>query len=190
MAEIDGSPVTGQGEAAPPTPGLWGIADGLLHRRLGGRRTAASAERKTEPEASVFARESFTEWWARRDGPRPGSGDPATVPPWPNTLNDHFHTAIAKATVRVLEDAGFIIAAPTAAVCCGLAWIAAGRPGTAPKVLKGRPLDVLRPWLTVSNTGVGLGPCCAAVLRSDAPQLPPEDDDVQSLAGSTEISPN
>ncbi|TXS38428.1 FAD-binding and (Fe-S)-binding domain-containing protein [Streptomyces sp. OR43] len=146
---------------------------GRLARRLAG----VAAERK--PPA--FAGESFTQWWNARDTPRPDPADSRTVVLWPDTFTTFFHPGIAKAAVRVLEDAGFRVAVPERAVCCGLTWISTGQPAIAKKVLR-RTVEVLRPWIAAGTPIVGLEPSCTAVFRSDAPELMPHDQDVQRLA--------
>ncbi|WPR49794.1 FAD-linked oxidase C-terminal domain-containing protein [Streptomyces sp. S399] len=134
-----------------------------------------------EREAPVLAGESFVQWWIARGTPEPDPADPRTVVLWPDTFSTYFHPAIAKAAVRVLEDAGFRVAVPVQAVCCGLTWISTGQLTTAKKVLR-RTLDVLRPWIEAGTPVVGLEPSCTAVFRSDAVELMPHDQDVQRLA--------
>ena len=66
-------------------------------------------------------------------------------------------------------------------MCCGLTWISTGQLGAARRVLH-RTLDVLRPWTEAGTPIVGLEPSCTAVFRADAPELMPDDQDVQRLA--------
>jgi Fe-S oxidoreductase len=145
--------------------------------RLGKRLAGVAAER----DAPVFAQESFLQWWAARGTPEPDPADPRTVVLWPDTFSTYFHPHVAKSAIRVLEDAGFNVAVPTRAVCCGLTWISTGQLATAERVLR-RTLDVLRPWLAAGTPIVGLEPSCTAVFRADAPELFPDDEDVQRLA--------
>ncbi|MEU1150681.1 FAD-binding and (Fe-S)-binding domain-containing protein [Streptomyces sp. NPDC005863] len=158
------------------------LANAALHApglaRAGKRLAGVSGER----DAPVFAEENFVQWWRRRAAPEPDPHDPRTVVLWPDTFTTHFHPAIAKAAVRVMEDAGFGVAVPTRAVCCGLTWISTGQLGVAERVLL-RTLDVLRPWIEAGTPVVGLEPSCAAVFRSDAPELLPRNEDVHRLAG-------
>ena len=155
--------------AALGAPGLAG---------LGKRLAGVAAER----DAPVFAEESFVQWWRARGSAEPDPADPRTVLLWPDTFSTYFHPNVAKSAGRVLEDAGFKVAVPTRAVCCGLTWISTGQLGTAQRVLR-RTLDVLRPWLETGTPVIGLEPSCTAVFRADAPELLPEDQDVQRLAG-------
>ncbi|WP_420310403.1 FAD-linked oxidase C-terminal domain-containing protein [Streptomyces sp. YS-B37] len=146
--------------------------------RLGKRLAGVAVER----DAPVFAEESFVEWWQTRGTPAPDPADPRTVLLWPDTFSTYFHPNVAKSAVRVLEDAGYKIAVPTRSVCCGLTWISTGQLATAERVLR-RTLDVLRPWLEAGTPVIGLEPSCTAVFRADAPELLPDDQDVQRLAG-------
>ncbi|MFF6996818.1 FAD-binding and (Fe-S)-binding domain-containing protein [Streptomyces sp. NPDC008313] len=132
--------------------------------------------------APVFAPESFVQWWRARGGDAPDPADPRTVVLWPDTFSTYFHPSIAISAVRVLEDAGFRVAVPTDAVCCGLTWISTGQLTTAKKVLR-RTLDVLRPYIEAGTPVIGLEPSCTAVFRADAPELMPHDQDVRRLAG-------
>ncbi|MGW2181943.1 FAD-binding and (Fe-S)-binding domain-containing protein [Streptomyces sp. NPDC001732] len=143
-----------------------------------GKRLAGVATGRTAP---VFAPESFTRWWAARDVPEPEPGDERAVVLWPDTFTNRFHPAVAKAAVRVLEDAGFRVAVPPQPVCCGLTWISTGQLGIAEKVLH-RTVALLRPWIEAGTPVVGLEPSCVAVFRSDAPELMPQDLDVQRLS--------
>ncbi|MFF4096768.1 FAD-linked oxidase C-terminal domain-containing protein [Streptomyces sp. NPDC001834] len=143
-----------------------------------GKHLAGVAAERTAP---VFARESFGQWWAERRTPQPDPADGRAVVLWPDTFSNHFHPAVAKAAVRVLEDAGFRVVMPPQPVCCGLTWISTGQLVTAERVLR-RTVDLLRPWIEAGTPVVGLEPSCVAALRSDAPELMPRDLDVQRLS--------
>ncbi|SFF58935.1 FAD/FMN-containing dehydrogenase [Actinacidiphila alni] len=145
-----------------------------------GKRLAGVA---TQREAPLFARESFVSWWRSHDAgrPAPDPADPRTVVLWPDTFSTYFHPAVARSAVAVLEDAGFRVAVPTEAVCCGLTWISTGQLGIAERVLR-RTTEVLRPWIEAGTPVVGLEPSCTAVFRADAPELLPDDEDIKRLA--------
>ncbi|MFG2794935.1 FAD-binding and (Fe-S)-binding domain-containing protein [Streptomyces sp. NPDC048419] len=132
--------------------------------------------------APVFAPQSFLQWWRTRAVDEPDPADSRTVVLWPDTFTTYFHPSIAVSAVRVLEDAGFRVAVPTGAVCCGLTWISTGQLTVAKKVLR-RTLDVLQPYIEAGTPVIGLEPSCTAVFRADAPELMPDDQDVQRLAG-------
>jgi FAD/FMN-containing dehydrogenase/Fe-S oxidoreductase len=144
------------------------------------RRVAGIDHRREVPR---FAPHSFQGWFARRRGPRrlAGRGD---VVLWPDTFTNRFDPEIARAAVAVLEDAGWRVHVPPMSVCCGLTWISTGQLDTARRVLR-RSVSVLRPYLRAGTLVVGLEPSCTAVLRSDAADLFPHDEDVARLRRQT-----
>ncbi|WP_435211224.1 FAD-binding and (Fe-S)-binding domain-containing protein [Streptomyces sp. bgisy034] len=136
-----------------------------------------------ERDVPVFAEQRFTEWWRVRGGPR-GEGHRGEVVVWPDTFTDHFHPAIGRAAVEVLEAAGFRVKVPETGVCCGLTWISTGQLNIARRVL-GHTIDVLREDLRRGTAVVGLEPSCTAVFRADAAELLPKDPDVRRLREQT-----
>jgi Fe-S oxidoreductase len=157
-----------------------GLANAALHAPLlagVGKRLAGVAP---EREAPLFARQTLQKWWQESGREEPDPRDPRTVLLWPDTFTNHFHPHIGQAAFRVLEDAGFRVALPQTTVCCGLTWISTGQLATAKRILK-RTTAELRPWLEAGTPIVALEPSCAAVFRSDAPELLPADRDVQRL---------
>jgi Fe-S oxidoreductase len=103
---------------------------------------------------------------------------------WPDTFTNHFHPAVGRAAVEVLEHAGWRVTMPERAVCCGLTWISTGQLTTARRILR-RSLAELAPALEKGTMVVGLEPSCTAVFRSDAHDLFPHDLDVQRLTKQT-----
>jgi FAD/FMN-containing dehydrogenase/Fe-S oxidoreductase len=130
-----------------------------------------------------FAAQRFTRWFQRR-GTRTALAKRGTVVLWPDTFTNNFDPHIAKAAVAVLEDAGFEVQVPHEAVCCGLTWISTGQLGVAQRVLR-RTLRVLAPALRDGIPVVVLEPSCAAVFRSDLPELLHGDEDAHRLAEQT-----
>jgi Fe-S oxidoreductase len=161
----------GLANAALHAPGLAGIG-----KRLAG----------VDPgrEAPLFAARTLQEWWRETGRDAPDPADPRTVLLWPDTFTNHFHPHIGQAAVRVLEDAGFQVALPDTTVCCGLTWISTGQLPTAKRVLR-RTLTTLTPALRTSTPVVVLEPSCAAVFRSDLPELLYGDEDAHRLADQT-----
>lgn len=126
-----------------------------------------------------FAPITFRRWFARRAGAAAGpeAAARAARPPvllWVDTFTDHFSPEVGRAAVRVLEDAGYAVELPEAAVCCGLTWISTGQLDGARRELR-RTLDALEPALRAGTPIVGLEPSCLAVLRGDAVDLLPGD---------------
>ena len=164
---------------APRAVNAVGAAPGL--RRLL-RAAAGVTQRRELPR---FAEERFTAWYARRDrSPARPPGHRGRVLLWPDTFSNNLHPSGARAAVDVLEAAGFEVAVPTRDACCGLTWISTGQLPTAKRVLR-RTLSVLRDELRAGTPVVVLEPSCAAVFRSDLPDLLHGDEDAARLAGQT-----
>ncbi|MFD8008980.1 FAD-binding and (Fe-S)-binding domain-containing protein [Streptomyces sp. NPDC058955] len=144
---------------------------------------------------------TFTTWFADRASSRP----PALVL-WPDTFTDHLAPQVGRAAVRVLEAAGLGVALPEGRVCCGLTYVSTGRLGAARRVMR-RTLDVMEGEMGMGRgmgrgrgrDGVGEGggelgsegadrpvvvlePSCAATLRTDLPELLPDDPRAARLA--------
>ncbi|MCX5381741.1 FAD-binding and (Fe-S)-binding domain-containing protein [Streptomyces sp. NBC_00083] len=103
---------------------------------------------------------------------------------WPDTFTDHLSPEVGRAALRVLADAGVEVGVPAGRVCCGLTYVSTGQLDRAKVVLR-HTLDVMEPYL--SETGrpvVVLEPSCAAALRSDLPELLPDDPRAARLAAS------
>lgn len=133
-------------------------------------------------ELPRFASARFTETFDRPA--HSGRGARGRVLLWPDTFTNNFEPAIAHAAVEVLTAAGFAVEVPSRTVCCGLTWISTGQLPTAKRVLR-RTLRILEPALRESIPVVMLEPSCAAVFRSDLPELLEGDEDAHRLAGQT-----
>ncbi|MFJ2937617.1 FAD-binding and (Fe-S)-binding domain-containing protein [Streptomyces sp. NPDC087219] len=142
-------------------------------------RLAGVTPERTMPR--VAAR-SFTSWFAERISTRP-----ADVTLWPDTFTDHLAPEVGQAAVRVLEDAGIGVELPPGRVCCGLTYVSTGQLGAARRVMR-RTLDVMEGdgVAAAGPTGpvVVLEPSCAATLRTDLPELLPDDPRAARLAAS------
>ncbi len=138
-----------------------------------------------DPHRSIpkFAPIRFTEWFRRRPS-EINTAHRGDVVLWPDTFTNYFDPEIAQDAVAVLEAAGFTVHVPRRTACCGLTWISTGQLGVAKRVLR-RTLRQLRPVLAAGIPIVVLEPSCAAVFRSDAPNLLYGDEDARRLAGQT-----
>ncbi|OBG32694.1 FAD-binding and (Fe-S)-binding domain-containing protein [Mycobacterium sp. E3198] len=134
-------------------------------------------------ELPRFADERFTAWFRQRPAaataPRRGR-----VVLWPDSFVNNFEPEVGKAAVAVLEAAGFEVEVPRRTLCCGLTWISTGQLRVAKRVLR-RTLSALSPALRTSTPVVVLEPSCAAVFRSDLPELLYGDEDAHRLADQT-----
>jgi Fe-S oxidoreductase len=128
-----------------------------------------------------FAAEPFKDWFARRGVVNPG-GDPVVL--FPDTFNNFLHPEPMKATVEVLEAAGFRVDVPAPALCCGRPLYDYGMLDTA-KRFWARMLDVLRPQIQDGVPVVGVEPSCIAAFRDELPNLLPHDEDAKRLSLQT-----
>jgi FAD/FMN-containing dehydrogenase/Fe-S oxidoreductase len=130
-----------------------------------------------------FARETFKTWFHRRQG-GPGRTDATTVLLWPDTFNNYFYPATAKAAVEVLEAAGFRVTVPKPHLCCGRPLYDHGMLERAKSLL----LQILNELSREIETGVpivGLEPSCVAVFRDELVNLFPHDERAQALSRQT-----
>ncbi|WP_367322330.1 FAD-binding and (Fe-S)-binding domain-containing protein [Streptomyces sp. HUAS ZL42] len=173
-----------------------------IAKRFGG----IASEREIPRVAGV----TFSRWWGRgarakaRTGMRagveyeeyPGGGLPKPVFIWPDTFTEHLSPSVGKAAARVLEAAGLRVvpipatpmrwAGRRGRVCCGLTYVSTGQLDRARAVLR-RTLDLMEPFLlpepgSGSPALVVLEPSCAASLRTDLPELLPDDPRARRLA--------
>ncbi|WEH17241.1 FAD-binding and (Fe-S)-binding domain-containing protein [Streptomyces sp. VNUA24] len=143
------------------------------------------------------------------DEERAAPAAPPTVLLWPDTFTEHLSPSVGRAALKVLEAAGLRVLVPPARegrVCCGLTYISTGQLDRARAVLR-RTLDTLDvldasrspapgrrpadedpgftpPTLPVALPVVVLEPSCAAALRTDLPELLPDDPRAHRLAAS------
>ncbi|MCX4629228.1 FAD-binding and (Fe-S)-binding domain-containing protein [Streptomyces sp. NBC_01443] len=99
---------------------------------------------------------------------------------WPDTFTEYLTPEVGRAAVTVLEAAGLGVSVLPAGVCCGLTYISTGRLDRARKVLR-RTLDAVGDPQEQDPVLV-LEPSCAAALRTDLPDLLPDDPRAERLA--------
>ncbi|WP_369145761.1 FAD-binding and (Fe-S)-binding domain-containing protein [Streptomyces sp. R44] len=136
-------------------------------------RLAGVTPERTMPRV---AERSFVYWFGERASNRAPS-----LTLWPDTFTNHLAPEVGEAAVRVLEDAGLGVELPPGRVCCGLTYVSTGQLGAARKVMR-RMLDVMGAGGT--SPIVVLEPSCAATLRTDLPELLPDDPRAARLAAS------
>jgi Fe-S oxidoreductase len=125
----------------------------------------------------VFAPQTFTEWFRRRD--KCNVGQPRVLL-WPDTFNNHFFPEVGRAAVTVLEAAGFQVEIPAKSLCCGRPLYDFGMLGAAKRLLR-QILDTLRPEIEAGVPIIGLEPSCIAVFRDEMTNLFPDDEDAKRL---------
>ncbi|MEE4492243.1 FAD-binding and (Fe-S)-binding domain-containing protein [Streptomyces sp. BE230] len=130
----------------------------------------------------VLARERFTRWLLRRQGKGTFiySNDQVAFL-WPDTFTEHLSPEVGRAAVRVLAAAGRTAMTPGSGLCCGLTYVSTGQLTRARKVMR-RTLDRLGGMLGAPV--VVLEPSCAATLRTDLPELLPDDPRAAELGSS------
>ncbi|MFF1336452.1 FAD-binding and (Fe-S)-binding domain-containing protein [Streptomyces sp. NPDC058290] len=115
----------------------------------------------------------------RPQGPAPAL-PPVGVTLWPDTFTEYLSPRTGRAAVRVLQAAGLRVSVLPAGVCCGLTYISTGRLDRARKVLR-RTLDAVGD-ADARGPLLVLEPSCAAALRTDLPDLLPDDPRAERLA--------
>ncbi|MFF2022851.1 FAD-binding and (Fe-S)-binding domain-containing protein [Streptomyces sp. NPDC058171] len=147
-----------------------------------GKRLAGVAPGRQLPR---LATQPFSRWFARRPAP-PGtrilSSDQVTFL-WPDTFTEHLAPGVGRAAVRVLEAAGQAVRLSPPGVCCGLTYVSTGQLDLARKVMT-RTLDLLDADVGPGTPVTVLEPSCAATLRTDLPELLPDDPRAAELAGA------
>ncbi|MEH0419625.1 FAD-binding and (Fe-S)-binding domain-containing protein [Streptomyces sp. B21-083] len=152
----------------------------VLAKRLGGIAP--------EREIPTVAGETFSRWWRRRAAAPDSGGRRQEVVLWPDTFTEHLSPSVGQAAVRVLETAGLEVTLPPTGrtrtrtrVCCGLTYVSTGQLDRARAVLR-RTLDLMEPVLDMGTPVTVLEPSCAAALRTDLPELLPDDPRARRLA--------
>jgi Fe-S oxidoreductase len=174
-------------------------------KRLGGIAPERDVPRlAVRPFGRWFARRL-----RERGGASAGAEGRTVVVLWPDTFTEHFSPSVGRAAVRVLEAAGLTVVPPPRArprkavvgdgasrvpnpltatagarrgrACCGLTYVSTGQLDRARAVLL-RTLDLVEPVLDGGAPVVVLEPSCAAALRTDLPELLPDDPRAARLA--------
>ena len=154
------------------------LANFLTHAPGISRLVKRAGGLSPEREVPRFARETFKDWFARRGAVNP-HGDPVVV--FPDTFNNFLHPEVLKATVEVLELAGFRPIVPAPALCCGRPLYDYGMLDTAKRFWR-RTLDVLAPQIREGIPLVGAEPSCIAAFRDELPGLMGADEDAKRLS--------
>jgi FAD/FMN-containing dehydrogenase/Fe-S oxidoreductase len=174
---------------ASNAPGLVNLTTQLPFLRDLAKLLAGIPQQRRIPP---FAPETFKNWFHRtrsRNGGRirpPHNAKRAglEVLLWPDTFNNYFLPATAKAAVEVLEAAGYQVILPQANLCCGRPLYDFGMLDRAQSLLL-EILDQLEPEIEAGIPIVGLEPSCVAVFRDELLNLFPHDERAQALARQT-----
>lgn len=144
------------------------------------KRLAGIAPERTIP---VLAPETYSRWLRGQQGRGTHIlSSSRVVHLWADTFTEYLSPQVGRAAVRVLEEAtGRTVLPPTGGVCCGLTYVSTGQLDAARRVMR-RTLD--RIGLLPGHPVVVLEPSCAATLRTDLPELLPDDPRADQLASS------
>ncbi|MBW3590919.1 MAG: 4Fe-4S dicluster domain-containing protein, partial [Actinobacteria bacterium] len=147
------------------TPVLSGLA-----KKLGGL-----APQRPAPK---LASQTLESWFADRDPVNEGR---PLVMVWPDTFNNYFHPEAGKATVEMLESAGYQVEMPGRNLCCGRPLYDYGMLTTAKALLR-QTVTTLRPQIVAGTPIVGIEPSCVAVFREEMTKLISNDEDAKRLS--------
>ena len=166
--------------AASHAPGLANLLTQLPFLRDLSKLAAGIPRQRAIPK---FAPETFKTWFHRRQsGPSRTNAPPVLL--WPDTFNNYFHPATAKAAVEALEAAGFRVTVPKPHLCCGRPLYDHGMLDRAKPLLL-QILNALSPEIKAGVPVVGLEPSCVAVFRDELVNLFPHDERAQALSRQT-----
>ena len=164
---------------ASHVPGMVNLTTQLPLLRDIAKLVAGIPQQRSIP---AFAPETFKNWFQRRPPRR--NADAPRVLLWPDTFNNYFRPATAKAAVEVLESAGFRVLVPRANLCCGRPLYDHGMLDRAQALLL-HILDELSPEIEAGVPIVGLEPSCVAVFRDELVNLFPHDERAQAFSRQT-----
>ncbi len=150
-------------------PRMVNALTGIRWLRRTGMRLAGMDPRRPAPR---LAPRSFRAQWAHHGRDRHPDGPVAML--WIDSFTDAFAPDIGWAAVELVESAGYRVRIPDRRVCCGLTWISTGQLDGARKRLRAG-LDAVEEHVRTGGFVIGLEPSCTAALRSDLPQLLPDD---------------
>ncbi|MFI1223085.1 MULTISPECIES: FAD-binding and (Fe-S)-binding domain-containing protein [unclassified Streptomyces] len=144
------------------------------------KQLAGIAPERTIP---VLATETYSRWSRARQGRGTHLRSAGRVVHlWADTFTEHLSPQVGRAAVRVLEEAtGRTVLNAAPGACCGLTYVSTGQLDAARSVMR-RTLDRLH--LFPGHPLVVLEPSCAATLRTDLPELLPDDPRAAELAAS------
>ena len=169
-------------------PAVARLANAVLGLRPVARLVMAGGGMDTRRQMVDFTTERFSRWVrSRKDVTVGRPAEPVTgrtVAVWADSFSETLDGAGARATVRVLQEAGYVVVVPQEQACCGLTWISTGQLDGARRQLE-RTMDVLAPYVEAGIPIIGVEPSCTGVLRSDLVDLFPDDPRATAIAEGT-----
>ena len=132
-------------------------------------------------EIPTLASPDFRTWFRRREK-RPGQRGSVLL--WPDTFNTYMTPGPLKATVALLEQAGWQVEIPDRPVCCGRPLYGVGFLDLAGRLWH-RTLETLRPHVEAGTPVVGLEPSCVSAFGHELVQMRPDDPEAKALSERT-----
>ena len=155
--------------------------------RLALKRLGVAPERTP----SKFAERTFEEWWAKHQAKRDADAmGPETrftrgeVVYFHDTFATYNYPRVGRATVRLLEAAGFEVVVETRRACCGRPMLSKGLVEDARKVAR-MNVALLAPYARRGVPIVGSEPSCILTFRDEYLDLLPGDADAAELAANS-----
>ncbi|TVR69981.1 MAG: FAD-binding oxidoreductase [Sphaerobacteraceae bacterium] len=130
-----------------------------------------------------FVSETFEAWFQKR-GPRQEHGHRGLVVYYHDTFANTQYPEIGKATVRLLEAAGFTVAIVPQRACCGRPAYSKGLVKEA-RAFATQNVKALAPYARQGVPIVGTEPSCILTLRDEYADLLPGDPDVAKLGANS-----
>ncbi len=182
--------VAGESGSASGGAGDGGVDSGSGEKPRSG---AAGSGRTSDPGQGTAGGAGFDPESGAGDraapGPGAAGGEPGGRRPeghvllFPDTFTTYLSPEAGVAAADVLLAAGVRPMLPAGGVCCGLTYVTTGQLDRA-RAVQRRTLDVLEPVLDAGLTVTVLEPPCAAALRTDLPELLPDDPRGRRLAAA------
>ncbi|HVB92552.1 MAG TPA: heterodisulfide reductase-related iron-sulfur binding cluster [Acidimicrobiales bacterium] len=153
-ASVMGAPVVNW---ATGTPGTW-------TRRVMEKTVGLASERLLPP----YARQRFTTWFRKRDGPAAAPGGVGAVSVFPTCFVEYMDPDVGKDIVRVYEHNGLACALPEGTRCCGAPWLHSGNLQQFDRAAR-RNVAALASEVRSGRDVVVAQPTCAYVIKRDYP---------------------
>lgn len=140
-----------------------------------------------ERSMSPFATESFDKWWMKHSAKRDRDQPLATrktrgeVVYFHDTFTTYNYPRAGRATVRLLEAAGFEVVVVTRRVCCGRPAYSKGLIEEARSMAR-QNVSLLAPYARRGTPIIGSEPSCILTLRDEYLDLIPDDADTVAVS--------
>lgn len=158
-------------------------------RSPAGKRAQIKLGIHPERSLPLFAEESFEAWWLRYKAKRGHAAATKAAPTrgeivyFHDTFTTYNYPRVGRASVRLLEAAGFDVHVVTRRECCGRPMLSKGLVEEA-RVLARKNVDLLAPYARRGVPIIGSEPSCILTLRDEYVDLLPNDADTERVAAN------